>query len=337
MTSAPSLLDLLADRLNDVETAWSIGTFGAIAEFTRDADEAAAISRVSERISVVTARGGLRIEACRDLRPIASESLTAQSWSHRVALCLPEQACAMSRRSVLTEIGPDQDALRAEDRAAILFDLGLGALQVDVCIRSSDAAVVVDTAEVHRKIGVRPRQRRDGFDPGVKPAPGLHQPGRAHRGFPADPAAGWEKPRGSAQPRSPQTTTQRAHSRGHRAAAGGLDSLRPFLSAESGAGPVRPSPTVPRGAPRGFPSRCWLATANRNSLRSNGASSNPWRRVAGRLTVSLADDRFTRATVRVALRQLKALDQTSPALAEWLSAHDRFEAVEAEDTMGAHH
>ncbi len=57
----------------------------------------------------------------------------------------------------------------------------------------------------------------------------------------------------------------------------------------------------------------------------------------GPSAVSLAGDRFTRATVRVALRQLKALDQTSPALAEWLSAHDRFEAVEAEDSMEAHH
>jgi glutathione S-transferase len=57
----------------------------------------------------------------------------------------------------------------------------------------------------------------------------------------------------------------------------------------------------------------------------------------GPSAVSLAGDRFTRATVRVALRQLKALDQTSPALAEWVSAHDRFEAVEAEDSMEAHH
>jgi len=48
----------------------------------------------------------------------------------------------MSGRSVLTEVGPDRDALRAEDRAAVLFDLGLGALQVDVCVRSSEPAVV---------------------------------------------------------------------------------------------------------------------------------------------------------------------------------------------------
>ena len=44
MTSAPTLLGFLADRLADAETAWSLGTFGAIAEFTRDADETATLA-----------------------------------------------------------------------------------------------------------------------------------------------------------------------------------------------------------------------------------------------------------------------------------------------------
>jgi hypothetical protein len=136
------LLDLIAGQVTDVETAWSIGTFGAIAEFTRDATETAAFDRGTGAISVVTARGGMRIDAHDALRPIASESLTAQSWNQRVALCLPEGACAMNRRAVLTEIGPDHGALRAEDRTAALFDLGLGTLQLDACVRSGDAATV---------------------------------------------------------------------------------------------------------------------------------------------------------------------------------------------------
>jgi hypothetical protein len=98
----------------------------AIAEFTRDAEETAAFDRGTGAVSVVTARGGMRIDAQDALRPIASESLTEQSWNQRVALCLPEGACAMNRRAVLTEIGPDHGALRAEDRTAALFDLGLG-------------------------------------------------------------------------------------------------------------------------------------------------------------------------------------------------------------------
>ena len=108
----------------------------------RDAGEAASLQRAGGSISAVTARGGLRIEAHDKMRPVASESLTTQSWSHRVALCLPEDACAMDQRTVLTEIGRDADALRAEDRSAALFDLGLGTLQVNACIRTGDTDVI---------------------------------------------------------------------------------------------------------------------------------------------------------------------------------------------------
>ena len=108
----------------------------------RDAGEAISFQRTGGSISAVTARGGLRIEAHDKMRPVASESLTTQSWSHRVALCLPEDICAMDQRTVLTEIGPDADALRAQDRSAVLFDLGLGTLQVNACIRTGDADVI---------------------------------------------------------------------------------------------------------------------------------------------------------------------------------------------------
>jgi hypothetical protein len=103
---------------------------------------AASLDRTHEAVSVVTAKGGLRITPCAGLRLIASESPTKESWSHRVALCLPSQSCAMNRRSVLTEIGADKDALRIEDRAGVLFDLGLGTLQIDICIRSRDPELV---------------------------------------------------------------------------------------------------------------------------------------------------------------------------------------------------
>jgi hypothetical protein len=48
----------------------------------------------------------------------------------------------MHRRRVLTPLGPDRDALRAEDRDAHRYDLGLGTLQCDVCVRTADAAAV---------------------------------------------------------------------------------------------------------------------------------------------------------------------------------------------------
>jgi hypothetical protein len=57
----------------------------------------------------------------------------------------------------------------------------------------------------------------------------------------------------------------------------------------------------------------------------------------GPSALSLADDRFTRATVRVALRQLQATTPQSPALVEWLSSYDRPGAAADEDPVEALH
>ena len=131
----------LAGQIADAETQWSLGTFGAIAEFARDPDEPVELALEGDTLSVATARGGVRIDLLPDLKLIAFETTTKNSWSHRIALCLPAERCAMNRRAVLTELGPDADALRAADRGAVLFDLGIGALQVDVCVRVADPQV----------------------------------------------------------------------------------------------------------------------------------------------------------------------------------------------------
>jgi len=127
----------LSAQLADAETQWSLGTFGAIAEFARDPDEPVALLPAS----AVTARGAIRIDPVSGMQPFAFEVATKAGPSRRVALCLSDDTCAMSRRTVLTELGPDRDALRECDRDAILFDLGLGALQVDCCVRVADPAI----------------------------------------------------------------------------------------------------------------------------------------------------------------------------------------------------
>ncbi len=136
-----SSFDFLAAQMADHETGWSLGTFGAIAEFTRDPDEPTTLSRTGTCLAAVTARGGVRVEPCEGMRLFASETTTRESWNHRIALCLPEDACAMNRRAVLTELGPDTAALREQDRGAALFDLGLDALQADLCVRVADQEV----------------------------------------------------------------------------------------------------------------------------------------------------------------------------------------------------
>ena len=64
----------------------------------------------------------------------------------------------MNRRTVLTELGADRDALRPEDRGSILFDLGLGALQADFCVR-------IDDPDIDRAIA--PTCRPPVFEPAI--------------------------------------------------------------------------------------------------------------------------------------------------------------------------
>ena len=135
------LAAFLDAQMADAETQWSLGTFGAIAEFARDSGEPVALSRDAASLAAVTQRGGIRIDLRPDMQPFAFETTTKASWNHRIALCLPEERCAMNGRTVLTELGPDTQALREHDRDVVLFDLGLGALQVDCCVRVAEPEI----------------------------------------------------------------------------------------------------------------------------------------------------------------------------------------------------
>lgn len=134
---------VLEERLSCPDTHWHLGTFGVVAEFLRDRDEAVGFP-AGRGLSAFTARGAIRVEPGEELAPFAYEIAMsrARSWSQQVALCLPRGACSMNRRSALAELGPDVDAVRVEDRAGVLFDLGLARLQMDALIRTSDPALI---------------------------------------------------------------------------------------------------------------------------------------------------------------------------------------------------
>lgn len=149
--TADDVTSLIRDELATVTTQWNLGTFGAIAEFLRDPGEPVELGDSPDRLFAVTDRGGIGFDDLSEVRLFASETAVGSGWSHRVALCLPEAACTMNRRSVLTELGPDEKALRPQDRAGILFDMGLGTLQVDIYIRTSDPNLIATLRAVTGK------------------------------------------------------------------------------------------------------------------------------------------------------------------------------------------
>ncbi len=137
------LRSFLVDHIRDPHASWSCGRFGAIAEFHRDPGEPVEIATESS-ITAVTSRGAIRLEVLPDLRPVAYETITSciETWGQGVALCLPRGAAAMSGRTVVTELGPDRNAVRPQDRDAILFDIGLGGEQADICVRTNEPETI---------------------------------------------------------------------------------------------------------------------------------------------------------------------------------------------------
>lgn len=128
--------ELARKALLDPRNTWSIGTFGAIGEFRWDQGETI---RDVDELSLVTDRAGIRIEPSDDVKIIAFETLAAdgKTWHNDVAFCVERTPEADVPHRV-RELGPDTNALREDQRDAILFDLGVGIGHVHMCTRTHD-------------------------------------------------------------------------------------------------------------------------------------------------------------------------------------------------------
>ena len=335
MPSPSAALELLHEQIADADTQWSLGTFGGIAEFSRDRDESVTLTQSATGAAAVTARGGIAIELSENCRPFAFECITRTSWSQRVAFCLPAGGCAMNQRTVLTELHADRAALKREHRESILFDLGLGALQADLCVRIDDHDKV---AQLRRHTG------RSVFDP-ANPAMGLLLETNPHRVFisrigrievyqPIPPPSG-KSPDGphthvlpkllksgrthAATEPIPEGWIPCAHLYpGHPARDGGDPELFDAASHQSFQRMIE-SFGVPNGV-----------AIKRRVVDAVEAEQPP-------SILAIAHDRHARANVRIALRQLKAAGHASPILHAWLATFDHAAVAADEEEAALQH
>lgn len=136
----PAPFTLIADLIEDSANGWSIGSFGAIGEFMRDPDEPAAITRTSDQIEVVTARGAIRV-ADTAVKALAWDTLSkdGESWGHAMAFCVPQSDAGLK---VVRSLGLDENAIRPEDRASELFDLGVACGSIIMCARTHNPELI---------------------------------------------------------------------------------------------------------------------------------------------------------------------------------------------------
>jgi hypothetical protein len=333
MTLAAAAIALLRRGMADPETQWSLGTFGAIAEFSRDEDEPALVTMAADALSAVTDRGGIALRLDPAIRPFASEGLTKADWSQRVALCLPEDSCTMSQRGVLTELGTDARALREEDRDATLFDLGLGALQADFCVRIDDADVAAR---------LRPHAGRPVFEAG-NPAMGIILQANPHRVFisrlgrievyqPIPPASG-------KSPDGPHTHVLPKLLKGGRTHPA-TEPVPPGFVPCAHLYPPHPARDG-LGRPRAFEAGQFDSFQAIIAAFGDPAGAAIKQRVreavrAGKPPAEISGDRHGRVSARIALRQMKAAGEASPALAVWLANLDQGNLDQQDDDAALH-
>ena len=320
-------VDFLISQVSDPSTGWSLGTYGAIAVFTRDRSEAVELSVDRLPLSAVTPRGAIRIERTEGVRPLASESATPESWNHRVALCLPLDECAASGRTVLTELGADQEAIRIEDLQSVLFDLGLGALQADLCVRVADPNVV---SRLKAHVG------RPVFEPG-NPARGIILGASPHRVFmsrlgrievyqpiPAPNGGGPEGPRTHMLPKL--LRLQRTHA-----------TTEPIPQGWSPCAHLYPAHPArdEHGRARPFALGAHVAFQDMLDVFGDDALLALKRRVRDAVvsghsphSIAVAKHRHAGLVVRIALRQMRATNHDAALLAPWLAVHDRVREAE---------
>ena len=334
MTDQADFAAILARHLEEAGTGWSMGSFGAIAEFHQDPGESGV--RLTP-LGRHTARGGVRFDRLDGAIPVAYEITLSrpERWGQGVALCLPEAAAASARRKALTELGPDEAALRPEDRSAILFDMGLDQPQADFCIRTADPALL----EV-----LRAAEGRSLFESG-NPAMGAILKAHPHRVAvtPLGRVEVWQKiggpDTGGVSPPGPHThvlpqllRAKRTHS-ANISLPEGLIPCAFFYPANPMAGPM--------GAAREFDAE---AHADFQELLEIWGLPEP-RRIKAALAEALAagagpesltpGTRDERKALRVALRQARQTRGEDALLRAWLAVHDRQGAAEAEEAEEA--
>lgn len=322
----------LRGLMGDPDAQWSAGTFGAIAEFLRDHGEEARVILEARALSAATSRGAVAIAAHRDLRLVAYETISRSAgiWRHAIALCLPEGVCAMNRRRVVTELGPDGAAVREADRSGILFDLGLGLSQTDACVRTSDAALIG---------ALRASAGKDLF---AADNPVLMDILRAspHRVF-VTPVARVEvfqpiPPPHGKSPLGPHTHILPKLLRANRTHA----ATSPIPVGLVPCAHVYPAHAVldAEGLPRPYDEARQIAfdalLAKYGVPELVAVQHQVMQRVAAGAapdSLRLPADKFARTSVRVTLRKLKASGLTSPALAAWIAHFDRSSDEDGED------
>jgi hypothetical protein len=240
----------------------------------------------------------------------------------------------MARRGVLTELGADAHALRAEDRESILFDLGLGALQADFCVRIADRDLAARLRELSgRAVFARGNPAMEMILSANPHRVFISRLGRIEVYQPIPPPSG-KSPEGPHTHVLPRLLKSgRTHPATEPVPEGLVPCahLYPPHPARDGLGEARPFDATHHHAFQRMMAACGDPVALATKRRVVDAV------LAGEPPTAVGGDRHGRISVRIALRQMKSQGHASAALSAWLASFDSAAPDEADDEAALHH
>lgn len=148
MRGNSKLKEVLQNHLLKSSSGWSMGSFGALAEFMQDDAEVMVVNNMAQ-LTRASERGAIRLDIDYIARAVAYETTLKDKtrWTNGFALCIDKNKSQMGDRNVLTELGTDQQAIQSKDADSVLFDIGLGAIgsgcaHLDFCIRTNNSELI---------------------------------------------------------------------------------------------------------------------------------------------------------------------------------------------------
>ncbi|MEM8992764.1 MAG: DUF1289 domain-containing protein [Pseudomonadota bacterium] len=127
--------DFVARSLRSAAGTWAVGVVGAVAEFSARRGASVAVETDGATIEAVTPSGNLRFLIDDQVRALSFEPPEKPFERQRIVLAIKRERGRLPVTTALSDLGVDEAAVRPEDRAMRLFDLGLGRKEARFAVR----------------------------------------------------------------------------------------------------------------------------------------------------------------------------------------------------------
>jgi predicted Fe-S protein YdhL (DUF1289 family) len=129
--------EFVAESLAERSGTWTLGCYGATAEFSCHHDEPWDVSVTGETITAISGRGALQLTIGEQVRALQLRTDHSRYGYRAIFLVVLKVRTTLPVATTLTPLGCDEGAIRPECRSDTWFDLGLGRDYVRFCVRAS--------------------------------------------------------------------------------------------------------------------------------------------------------------------------------------------------------